>query len=320
MESKCSGDKVLQHGGYEEFPVVAPRWKIYGDDVYGLDCPAMLARGHLKHIQHIHKQMNKAIEKQVNPPLQAPESARRKTIDTIPGAVNTLLRTSAGDEIRPLYAVNFDINGCKMLIEDLRSQIKEIYFYNLFLMVANERRSGTKAREIDELHEEKMLMLASVYDQLSQEFLNPAVTRFFNIAHRLGRLPEIPPEFQNQTFTIEYVSVMAHAMKLVGIGNMDRAVALLGQIGAARPEVMDLLNFDRFAESYLDRLGIDPRIKNSPEEIEAIRNDRAQQVQQRQQMEAQQMQADTAKTLSDTKIEQDNALGQLIDRARGVSL
>lgn len=310
-------DEMLRESGYDEFPMVTPRWKTYDDDVYGLDCPGMIALGHIKELQHVHKQMSKAIEKQVNPPLQAPEMGRRMSIETIPGSVNTVENRTAADGIRPLYQVNFDIQGCMMLITNLRDQIKESYFYNLFLMVANERRSGTKAREIEELHEEKLMMLSTAYEQFSQEGLAPCVERVFMIANRLGRIPEPPPEFQGQQFDVEFVSVMAQAMKLVGIGNIDRAIAVIGQIGSAHPEVMDLVNFDRLTTSYIDRLGVDPRLKNSPAEIKQIRDSRSVAIAQQQQIQQQTVQADNAKTLSETKIQDDTALSNLIDRQRG---
>lgn len=318
--SDCYGgeEKVLRQAGYDEFPVIAPRWKVYGDDIYGQDCPAMVALGHIKALQHIQKQINKAAEKQVNPPLQAPESARRLTIETIAGSVNNVDSRSTGDGIRPLYQVNFDINSSVMLVDNLRKQINEAFFYNLFLMVANERRSGTKAREIDELHEEKMIMLSNVYEQFSQEFLNPAVSRIFAIANRRGLFPEPPPEFQGQDFSIEYISVMAQAMKMVGIGAMDRAFAIVGQVASINPTAVDVLNVDRFTSMYLDRLGADPRTMNTPDEIAQIRQARAQAQAQQQQMQASQMQADTLKTMSEAKIAPDNALAALVNQAKGL--
>jgi len=99
---------------------------------------------------------------------------------------------------------------------------------------------------------------------------------------------------------------------------MDRALALVGQVGAARPEVMDLLNFDRFTTHYLDRLGIDPRDMNSPEEMQAIRQARAQQQMAQQQMAAQQQSADVAKVLSDTKTTGDTALADLQKQSLGL--
>lgn len=306
-------DKALRIGYYEEFPVITPRWSVMGDDVYGLDCPGMIALGHIKELQAAHKQMAKAIEKQVTPPTQRPEGTMRKGIDATPGADNVVSnRGASADGIKPLYQINFDINGVRQHIEDLRAQIRESFFYNLFLMVASERRSGTKAREIDELHEEKMIILSTVYEQFSTEFLDPAIKRIRGILSRRGRLPVPPPELAAAKIDIEYVSVMANAMKLVGIGNMDRALAVLGQVATIDPTVTDLVNFDRYYKNYADRLGVDVRVMSSPQEIEDKRSQRAASMQQAQMQQQAVVQADTAKVLSDTKTDEDNALTQLI--------
>lgn len=310
-------DVYLRKGGYEEFPVITPRWKAMGDDVYGLECPGMIALPHIKELQHIRKQAAKALEKMVSPPTQRPEGTSRKGVDVTPGADNITARNAAGDGIKPLYQIAFDVQGANLHIEDLRQQIREVFFYNLFLMVASERRSGTKAREIDELHEEKMIILSTVYEQFSQEFLDPAVERIFHILNRRGRLPVPPPEIQGASFDVEYVSVMANAMKLVGIGNMDRALAVMGQVATIDPTALDIANLTRFATQYWERLGIDARIMSSPDEMAAKQEQRsAQQAQQATQEQAV-VQADTAKVLSDSKLDEDNALTAMLGRTIG---
>lgn len=311
-------DAYLRKSGYEDFPVITPRWKAMGDDVYGLECPGMIALPHIKELQHIRKQAAKALEKMVSPPTQRPEGTTRKGVDVTPGADNIVSnRGASSDGIKPLYQISFDVQGANAHIEDLRTQIRETFFYNLFLMVASERRSGTKAREIDELHEEKMIILSTVYEQFSQEFLDPAVERIYNILNRRGRLPVPPPEMQGVEFDIEYVSVMANAMKLVGIGNMDRALAIIGQVASVDPAALDIVNMTRFATSYWERLGIDARVMSSPEEMAAKQEQRSAAQQDVATQQQATVQAETAKVLSDTKTDEDNALTALLGRTVG---
>jgi hypothetical protein len=316
-QSGEAADRYLRKGYYEDFPVVTPRWKVLSDDVYGLDCPGMIALGHIKELQHQRKQLAKAAEKMVDPPMQRPETASRKALDMTPGADNVVARGAASEGARPLYQVTFDVGSTLQIIQDLRTQIREVFFYNLFLMAASSRRSGTKAREIEELHEEKMLILSSVYEQFSQEFLDPAVERIFRILERRGRMPLPPPELEGQSFEVEYISVMAQAMKLVGIGNMDRALAILGQVAAVDPTVLDVLDLTRFTESYLDRLGVDERVKTSPEEREQRAASRQASQQQAAMQQQAQVQAETAKVLSDAKTDEDNALTQIMGATIG---
>jgi hypothetical protein len=316
MEAKSDEDKYLRESGYDEFPVICVRWKAMGDDVYGQDCPGQLILGSIKELQHAWKQIHKAWEKQVNPPLNAPESSRRTTIETFAGAVNFHDSRSAQDGIRPTYQVQFDTLGVMTGVQDLRSQIKDAFFYNQFMMVSDNRRSGTKAREIEEIAEEKMNALATTYEQFSNEFLDPFVNRVFNICNRRGALPMPPEQFQGQPFTVEYVSVMAQAMKMVGIGNMDRALAIMGQVGTIRPEVTDIMDADTFITQYWERLGVDARAMSSPDEVQQMRQARAQAQAAQQQQEDLSVQADTAKVLSETKNDPDSALSALVNQTR----
>jgi hypothetical protein len=305
-------NRVLRRSGYEEFPVVAVRWKATGDDTYGLDCPGMMALGSVKQLQHAQKQLAKAVEKMVSPPTQRPEGTIKKGVDSTPGADNIVTRGAAADGIRPLYQINFDVQAVTMLIQDLRDQIGKIFFYDQFLMVASQRRSGTKAREIEELHDEKMLILASVYEQFSNEFLDPAVSRIYSILNRRGRLPVVPEVLAGREFTIEYVSVMAQAMKLVGIGNMDRALAIMAQTASIDPTSLDLVNMQRFTKQYWERLGVDSRIMSSPDEIAQKEEARAASLQKAQTQQQATVEAETAKMLSETKTDEDNALTQIM--------
>jgi gamma-glutamyl:cysteine ligase YbdK (ATP-grasp superfamily) len=90
----------------------------------------------------------------------------------------------------------------------------------------------------------------------------------------------------------------------------------MGQVGTIRPEVTDIMDADKFVTQYWERLGVDARTMSSPDEIKGMREMRAQQQAQQQQMQDTQVQADTAKVLSDTKIEQDSALSALVNQTR----
>jgi hypothetical protein len=227
------------------------------------------------------------------------------------------IRGASNDGIRPLYQITFDVNAASQHVADIRGQIREVFFYNLFLMVANERRSGTKAREIDELHEEKMIVLSTIYEQFSHEFLDPAVERVYRILERRGRLPQPPEAMRGRAFDIEYVSVMAQAMKLVGIGNMDRALAILGQTASIDPTVLDITDPKKFTQAYWERLGIDARIMSSPQEMEEKQRARDEAAARNRMMQEAQVNAEVAKNLSAAKTDEDNALTQLMGNTVG---
>ena len=51
FELAGDGDKMLSESGYDESPILSPRWEINGEDVYGSNCPGMMALGTGKALQ-----------------------------------------------------------------------------------------------------------------------------------------------------------------------------------------------------------------------------------------------------------------------------
>ncbi len=71
-------DKLLRESGFDEFPIMAPRWEVNGEDVYGSSCPGMLALGPVKALQLLQKRKSQLIDKATNPPMVAPNSLKNQ--------------------------------------------------------------------------------------------------------------------------------------------------------------------------------------------------------------------------------------------------
>ena len=61
------------------------------------------------------------------------------------------------------------------------------------------------------------------------------------------------------------------------MNSIDRFVGAIASVAQIKPEVLDNLNGDKWAEIYADSLGIDPRILTNPDDVSAMREQRAQQ-------------------------------------------
>ena len=113
---------------------------------------------------------------------------------------------------------------------------------------------------------------------------------------------------------VEYVSIMAQAQKLVGLGAQERLVGYVGQLVAlGRGDAMDKLNIDRSIDDYADMCGASARIVRSDEEVAAIRQQRQQAAEAQQAMLAAQSVAKSAKDLSQADLAGDNALASVVD-------
>lgn len=298
-ESGGSGDKLLSESGFDEMPILVPRWDINGEDAYGSSCPGILALGGVKALQLQQKRKDQAIDKLVNPPMMAPSSMKNERLSLLPGDVTYY--NGAGDTqgFKPVYEINPRISELLESIQDGRQLTNECYFVPLFNMFSNINTRSMPIEAVNEMRDEKMLQIGPVLDRLNDELLDPAIDRIFNIMNRRGMLPPPPEELQGQPLRVEYTSVMAQAQKAVGIGSIERAVGFIGNLVAAGfQQAADKLDVDQSVDEYFDMLGVPTTITKSDEQVQAEREQRAQQQQAAQSLQMGTGAADIAKTLS----------------------
>ena len=294
-----SGDKLLSESGFDEMPILVPRWDINGEDAYGSSCPGILALGGVKALQLQQKRKDQAIDKLVNPPMMAPSSMKNERLSLLPGDVTYY--NGAGDTqgFKPVYEINPRISELLESIQDGRQLTNECYFVPLFNMFSNINTRSMPIEAVNEMRDEKMLQIGPVLDRLNDELLDPAIDRIFNIMNRRGMLPPPPEELQGQPLRVEYTSVMAQAQKAVGIGSIERAVGFIGNLVAAGfQQAADKLDVDQSVDEYFDMLGVPTTITKSDEQVQAEREQRAQQQQAAQSLQMGTGAADIAKTLS----------------------
>jgi hypothetical protein len=312
FETGGDGDKLLSEAGFDEMPILVPRWDINGEDAYGSSCPGILALGCIKALQLQQKRKDQAIDKLVNPPMMAPSSLRNERISLLPGDVSYY--NGAGDQagFKPIYEINPRVNELLASIQDSRQITDECYFVPLFNMFSQINTRSMPTEAVTELRDEKMLQLGPVLERLNDEFLDPAIDRIFNIMLRRGMLPPPPEELQGQPLRVEYTSVMAQAQKAVGIGSIERFVGFIGNMSQLFPAARDKLDVDNTIDEYGDMLGVPATITKSDEQVQAERQAQAQQAQAQQALQMGAQSADIAKTMSETSTGGDpNALTQV---------
>lgn len=301
-------DKVLRESGFDEHPVLVPRWEVNGEDAYATNCPGMTALGQVKALQLQGKRRDQLIDKFTNPPLVGPSSLKTQRASQLPGSITYVDQITGQEGLRPLYQVDPKTNELMAAIQDTREIIRSSYFVDLFLMLQNINTRSMPVEAVNELREEKLLMLGPVLERLNDEFLDPLIDRAFSIMVRKGMLPPAPEVMQGMPLRIEYISVMAQAQKSIGVSAIERFVGFVGQVAQAKPEVLDKLDTDQLVDSYADSVGVSPTVVVPDEVVAQIRQQRAEQAQMAQQMQMAQMAVQGAKDLSQTSTEGQNAL------------
>lgn len=311
-EANSTDDKLLRESGYDEFPIMAPRWEVNGEDVYGSSCPGMVALGSVKALQLLQRRKAQMIDKITNPPLQAPASIKSQRISTIPGGINYLPMADVNNQIKPLFQI--PANGTNGLLEDIqdtRQIIDHAYFVDLFRMMQTVNTRSMPVEAVAEMREEKLLMLGPVLQRLDSELLDKLINRTFSVMAENNLLPVPPDEMQGMQLKVEYISVMAQAQKAIGVSSIERFIGFTSGIGQFSPDALDKINVDETIDAYAASIGVPPSVVATNEQVAQIREQRAQQQAMAQQMQMAQAAVGGAQALGNTQMDDNSALAAL---------
>lgn len=311
-EANSTDDKLLRESGYDEFPIMAPRWEVNGEDVYGSSCPGMVALGSVKALQLLQRRKAQMIDKITNPPLQAPATIKSQRISTIPGGITYLSMSGAENEIKPLFQIpGGATNGLLEDIQDTRQIIDHAYFVDLFRMMQTVNTRSMPVEAVAEMREEKLLMLGPVLQRLDSELLDKLINRTFSVMAENNLLPVPPDEMQGMQLKVEYISVMAQAQKAIGVSSIERFVGFTSGIGQFKQEALDKINVDETIDAYAASIGVPPSVVATNEQVAQIRENRAQQQAMAQQMQMAQAAVGGAQALGNTPMDDNSALAAL---------
>jgi hypothetical protein len=305
----------LLESGYDEFPIVAPRWDVAGEDVYGRG-PGMDALPDIKALQTYEKKKARALEKMIDPALTGPAKLANTKVSLMAGDVTAVDAREGQQGLRPIHETKVNLSDITNDIREHERRIKSAFYEDLFLMI--DQMEGVQPRnqlEMMERKEEKMIMLGPVLERENDELFDPLVYRVFKIMERKGLLPPRPPEMAGQMPRIEYTSVMQQAQKLIGASGVERFAAFVGNMAGVDPGVLDKWNRDETVDVYGEMYGVPPNLVVPTDQAMEARAQKAQQAAAQQAAERAQMLSQGAKNLAAADISSPNALTALMGQA-----
>ena len=275
FETGANPGEYLRESGFRDFRVLAPRWHATGGDIYGYS-PGMEALGDIKQLQHEQLRKAQAIDYQTKPPIALPAAEKGTEPDLLPGGVTYINASVPHQGARTLFETRLDLSYLLQDIQDVRGRVNSAFYADLFLMLAQAPSDGRMtATEVAERHEEKLLMLGPVLERLHNELLDPLIKLTFADLVEAGAVPPPPPELEQQSIRVEFVSMLAQAQRAVGTASTDRFVANLGQVASFKPDVLDKFDSDKWVDTYADNLGVDPELIVADSKVALIREQRA---------------------------------------------
>ena len=316
FELAGNGDEMLSESGFNYFPVLVPRWSVSGGDIYG-NSPAMESLGDIRQLQHEQLRKAQGIDFQTKPPLQMPVTMKGSEHDSLPGGIAWYDPSSPSGGVKTQFEVNLNLQHLLADIQDVRERINGTFYADLFMMMANDTRSGITATEVAERHEEKLLMLGPVLERLHNEMLSPMIENTFQMMVEAGIVPTPPKELQGMDLNIEFVSTLAQAQRAIGVGSIDRLLGTVGNMAQLKPEVLDKLNADQIVDTYADMLGVDPNLIIGDENVAIVRQQRADQQQKAQAAQEAMAMADMASKVGNISTAEPNMMTDVMQNLQG---
>jgi hypothetical protein len=280
------GKVHLSEGGYNTFPYAISRYKQAPGETYGRS-PAMDVLPAVKTLNEEKKTVLKQGHRAVDPVLLVHDDGIIDTFSLRPGALNAGGMSADGRPLVGTLPVG-NINIGKDLMDDERSVINDAFLVTIF-QVLTETPAMT-ATEVLERTREKGILLAPTLGRQQSEYLGPMIEREVDILSRQGLLPPMPEilkEAQGE-YTVTYDSPLSRAAKAEEASGLMRSVETALQIVnvSGDREPLDHFNWDVIIPEVSSIQGVPEKWMRSLEDIQAIREGRAQAAEQQQQIQA----------------------------------
>lgn len=273
---------LLSESGYHEFPYLVPRWMKMTGETYGRS-PAMDTLPDVKMVNEIGRTLLRAAHKRVEPPLWVPDSLK-DALRTAPGSLNYYEAGRGGaDPVQPIAVTGQLEIGLDMIMR-IEESIRRGYFADLFTMFTEDpRMTATQALE---RKEEKLVLLGPTLGRLMAELLEPCLDRCFAVLWRAGALPPPPQVLQGRPLSIEYISPLAQAQRMVEVNAITRTLQVGAMLANAQMPVFDTVDGDRTFRVIGEISGAPTEMWREKREVDKLRQGRAQAMEQEAQAQA----------------------------------
>lgn len=269
---------LLSVKGYDEMPFYYPRWDVDSDMPYGTG-PGFVALSSARKLQLMDEATLRAAQRAADPTILAPDR------DAVP--LNGVFRPGGsvygaiGMNGQQLVRTEDFTGNIGLTMEEKRQaleDVKEAFYYSVMSLAG---RTGISNEENRVIEEARLRNWAPHADRIMEEYAARKFERRFRLLFRAGQIdpvPEgIPPGIPLQ---VRYTSAAAMALRA---SEAQAARVFVGDVMAlsqVKPEILDRISVDDYAEVLHDASGSLPQRLLVPREQAAqARQQRAQQEQ-----------------------------------------
>jgi hypothetical protein len=264
------GGSELEEGGYYAMPAFRTIWKKVSGSKNG-HSPAFIALSDILQLNQVVKQSSEAAAKAIDPALITTERGVIGDVDLEPGGLTVVT------EMDQLQVLESGTNFAAAENEKFRLQtsIRSVFFIDKLELKDSPAMTAT---EVNVRYERMMRQFASTLGRLQSDFLDKMLMMTVDILLRNERIRPAPEGISN--FDIAYTGPIPRAQQAEIANSIEQLMADYAALGEIFPELLDLVDVDKMGLELARVRGVPTKILRSPDEVEAIRADRAAQEEQ----------------------------------------
>lgn len=276
---EVAGDhnKFLNISGFDKFPYIVFEGETLGEDTYPCECCGMNALPDAKQLMAMVVDEGKIIKKIASPQLKGPAELKNKKLIDAPATFTE--NNQNGEGLTPIYQIPPQVlTPLENLLEIKRNSIKELFFNDLFAMILNTAQRGRTATEVNELKEEKMVLLSPLLEQVHSA-LKQIMSWVFNECYKRKMIPEPPLRLRGRELEIEFVSMLAQAQKAARVAGIERFTTFTVNLANSVDQNLVMkLNGEKIIDDYADFINLSPEQIVSNEEYEKKKEENNQKI------------------------------------------
>lgn len=303
---------IMQEIGWDTMPVAIGRSEKATGEIYGTS-RAMIALADGRQINEMSRQINKAAELTLHPPLNV-NATYSQRLNLRAGALN---RPDAKSLQAGRAAIEQILNvGNLPITQDLiarkEQNIREIFFLDKLKIFDDPRATAT---QVLELRAETFRIMGDFISGIV-DYTEQVLNRTFNLLYNEiydennqliignGLFEKEIPEMllENPELEITYQNPITQSQKMNESAAIEKLVGNMANLAQVKPEVLDLLNGDQAVRKFADILGIDPELIKDEFLVKKERSQRQAQMEQQEALNQEQQAVETAATAKQSKL------------------
>lgn len=285
----CKHKVIIQEGGAYTPPIAVGRWEVTEGEVYGRS-QGMIALPDVLQLNQMSRDVMRAAEKFLKPPLQVVHDMVLGRINLSAGALNMLKVNpiTGAKGIEPINTVG-NLPITLEMIQRKEANIQRTFFLDRTKTLADPRATLGQVQLVEM---QKLRIMAPMLGRLLSEGLESMLSRTFDILFRKsfniiskdqegnntfeplmgGVFPPLPEELKmGPALRITYQSPVTQAQQQAELSSINTWLADIMAVLGAYPQAADLVDIDQVIRKKFRILGLDPKLINDDERVAEIR-------------------------------------------------